>query len=52
LKSLRLWNNKITDISVLKGLTNLRWLDLSGNPLTEEQIAELQAALPDCTIYF
>ena len=33
-------------------ISTLKWLKLTGNPLTEEQVAELRAALPDCEIIF
>jgi hypothetical protein len=36
----------------LRGLTNLRALNLMDNEVTEEGIAELQAALPNTLIYF
>jgi len=52
LNSLSLIDNNVSDISALSGLVNLDVLYLAKNPLTEEQIAELQAALPDCEIYF
>jgi Leucine-rich repeat (LRR) protein len=45
-------DNLIKDITALKGLTNLESLHLSGNPLTQAQISELRAALPNCDIYF
>ena len=44
-------NNNISDITALKGLTNLKMLYIGGNPLTAEQILELQQALPNCLIY-
>jgi len=52
LRHLDLRENNISDISALFGLSNLRHLDLSGNPVSEQQIAELRAALPNCTILF
>ena len=52
LLGLNLSNNQIFDISAISGLTNLLLLDITGNPLTQEQIDELQAALPDCLIIF
>ncbi len=48
---LRLYSNQITDLSPLAGLTNLTELVLSGNE-SEIQVDELQAALPNCEIYF
>ncbi len=44
--------NNISSISPIKQLTSLTWLKLSGNPLDEEQIEELRAALPECEIIF
>jgi len=52
LRVLGLSCNEISDISALSGLINLGYLFLRDNPLTEEQIAEIQAALPECEIYF
>lgn len=52
LEYLNLANNSITDLQPLMGMSRLRHLDLSGNPLSEEQIWELQQALPDCEIYY
>lgn len=49
---LNLSNNQISDINVLKSLTNLTHLWLTNNPLNVAQIVELQAALPNCEIYF
>ena len=49
---LDLRQNKISDISPLKELTKLFSLHLSGNPLSQSQIEELQAALPNCQIIF
>lgn len=52
LEVLDLTGNRISSVSVLQQLPSLRWLKLSGNPLTQEQVDELQAALPDCEIIF
>ena len=49
---LKLENNNINDIRPLYKLTNLSYLNLKGNPLTHEQIDDLQTALPNCTIDF
>jgi Leucine-rich repeat (LRR) protein len=49
---LALQGNQINDVSALKGLTNLMFLDLDDNPLTEEQVDDLRAALPNCSISF
>ncbi|MCL2083699.1 MAG: leucine-rich repeat domain-containing protein [Oscillospiraceae bacterium] len=47
---LRLSGNQISDAGALKGLTKLREIQLYGNPVSEEQITQLQAALPECDI--
>ena len=52
LERLVLWRNQIKDITPLKDLTQLKELDLDQNPLTKEQIANLQKALPKCNIRF
>ena len=44
--------NKITALSPLKGLTNLKQLNLQGNPIPEDQKAMLKKALPDFKITF
>ena len=51
LKKLDLSDNPITDASPLYGLSSLRELYISGTSLTPDQIAELEAKLPDCTVY-
>ncbi|MBR4658707.1 MAG: PASTA domain-containing protein [Clostridia bacterium] len=53
LETLNLGNNKISSALDLKGLTRLKKLYLLGNPVAsdESQIAQLRAALPNCTIY-
>jgi serine/threonine protein kinase len=43
-------SNNISDISVLAGLTMLDYLNLNNNPLTQNQVDELQDALPYCYI--
>ncbi|MDR0964133.1 MAG: hypothetical protein LBM60_05920, partial [Clostridium sp.] len=43
-------SNNISDISVLAGLTKLDFLILANNPLTQNQVDELQDALPNCYI--
>lgn len=52
LEYLDLSGNRIDNVLPLMGMSGLRSLDLSGNPLDEEQIRELQQALPDCVIYY
>jgi len=49
---LNLYDNQISDVTPLYNLSALTSLYLTGNPLTPEQIAELQAALPTCGIAF
>ena len=52
LRYLWLPHNKLTDVKGLEKLPQLRILYLHGNPiLTKAQIAELQKALPNCTIH-
>ena len=46
LTELFLWHNQISDVSSLMGLTGLRTLQLDGNNLTPEQIAEIRIAIP------
>ena len=46
LTDLFLWNNEISDVSSLMGLTGLRTLQLDGNNLSPEQIAEIRLAIP------
>lgn len=50
LSYLGLTGNPIRDLSPLYGLSNLRELYISGCNVTAEQVRELQAALPKCTI--
>lgn len=52
LEYLNLAGNGIESVRALMGMTSLRYLDLTRNPLSAEQIDELQSALPDCRIYF
>ncbi len=49
---LDLGGNEISDLSPLKGLTNLKELDLEDNPIPEDRKAMLKKALPDCKISF
>ncbi len=48
----RLWlgNTQVSDPTSLANLTNLQFLSLSHQQVGEEQIKELQQALPNCTI--
>jgi len=51
LEELWLYDNKLTSVKGLEKLTQLKKLSLRNNPdLTKTQIAELQKALPKCTI--
>ena len=43
-------SNDIDDVSELLKVKQLKVLVLEGNPITKEQVAELQAALPECKI--
>jgi hypothetical protein len=52
LTKLQLGGNQITNLTPLAKLTNLTELAISHNPVSEEQIAMLQKALPDCDIKF
>ena len=52
LKSLKLNENKLTDVKGLEKLSNLEHLDLRLNPnLIKAQIDKLQKALPKCRIW-
>ena len=51
LEMLHLGGNQLTDIQDLQILTGLKKLNLKDNPeITQEQITELQKALPNCKI--
>lgn len=50
LKNLSLDGNSFTDITALRSLSSLTTLSLMDTGLSANQIAELQAALPNCTI--
>ncbi len=52
LTRLDLSSNNISDLTALSGLTNLTELDVQCNNLTQQQVDELQAALPGCKIRF
>lgn len=49
---LKMTCSNISDIRPLGSLTGLTTLYLEGSQLTQQQIDELQAMLPDCNIYF
>ncbi|MCL1904189.1 MAG: hypothetical protein FWF94_07215 [Oscillospiraceae bacterium] len=50
LDMIRMNGNNISNISALYELTNLREIWLFDNPISDERIEELRAALPDCLI--
>ena len=50
ISELELWGTKIRDISPLKNLKKLQQIGLYNINTSEEQIAELQKALPDLKI--
>ena len=52
LETLDISGNSISSITAIKQLPNLRRLNVSGNPLSQEQVDELRDALPDCEIIF
>ena len=52
LVTLNLTDNQISNITPLYSLSTLRELYIGGNPLTEDQIRELNAYLPNCSIVF
>ena len=51
---LNLDDTKITDASLeqLSGLKKLRWLGLVRTDVTEEGVAQLRQALPQCTVLY
>ncbi len=52
IQSLDLSYNQISSLQPLMGLTSLRSLRLSGNPLTMNDISALCLALPECNVVF
>ncbi len=52
LETLNLADNKVNSVQPLMNLWNLRSLNLSGNPLTDEQIKTLGDSLTNCEIIF
>ena len=50
LESLNLYGNPLESIQALKTMTSLTWLNVGSCGLTEDQIFELQYALPNCEI--
>ncbi len=52
LRKLYLSQTRISDISVLKNLPKLELLDLTRTPISQQQIKELQKALPNCEMKY
>ena len=52
LETLDLSGNNISSLSPIRLLTHLKRLDISRNPVSEEQIASLREALPECEIIY
>ena len=50
LRVLALNGNRIKDTSPLSGLKSLKWVNLMGNPISEQAIEDLKKALPGCKI--
>ena len=50
LERLDLTGTPVSDLTPLTGLTNLNWLWLDETHVSEEQVEELQQALPNCDI--
>jgi len=51
LKTLYIDNNPVTDFTPLEKLSALRTLSMKGIRITEDQLAALKKALPNCAIY-
>ena len=49
---LRLGGNQITDLTPLKGLTNLKTLWLKDHPISDDQKEMLKKALSNCNVIF
>ena len=52
LELLDISGNRLSSVTPITHISTLKWVKLTGNPLSGEQIAELRAALPDCEIIF
>ena len=52
LELLDISGNRLSSVTPISHISTLKWVKLTGNPLSGEQIAELRAALPDCEIIF
>ena len=51
-ETLDLETNDIGTLAGLEGMSNLKYLDLSGLPLIQKQVNDLQKLLPNCKIVF
>ncbi len=45
-------NTKVSDLSPLEGLTRLYWIDLSGTPVSSDQVEALRKTHPHLTLHF
>ena len=52
LEVLDLSGNDIGSVSAIRQLSSLKWIKLSGNPLSDEELEGLREALPECEIVF
>ena len=52
LELLDISGNRLSSVSPIKLISSLKWVKLTGNPLTNEQVAELRDALPNCEVIF
>lgn len=52
LETLDLSGNNISTVQALMNMTGLKKLNLSGNPLTDQQVQTLRDTLPNCEIEF
>ena len=50
LTELNLSDNNISSIAPLRGLDNLQTLYIGGNPISQEDLVELEVSLPNCSI--
>jgi Leucine-rich repeat (LRR) protein len=49
-ETLDLTGNRISSVQVLQRLSGLKTLKVGGNLLTQEQLDEFRAAMPDCEV--
>ena len=52
LKELSLWGSPISDLTPLETLTQIEFIHLESILVTQQQVDELQMALPNCKVYF